>query len=251
MDGKVQKKFFYISLFIFFILYVPTVYGSDSNMNEKTIQVAIYNGPGAIDNCVKRTEATIKTYVSNHPGVNINVRKISGVKSMNDLDGVDVLLMPGGTHGYTYFDYADGNVIREFVASGHGYVGICAGAYAGAKQVDGRYNSYGVAPYINCIAVYHEGLTKLTITPEGRNVLGISSGEYTMDHENGPAMYINSQGATSLAEYNGIDGDGYKGYIAVALDSYYSGKTVLFGPHPESDNPRYPDMLGNAIKYVS
>ncbi|MDR3223451.1 MAG: hypothetical protein LBT66_06975 [Methanobrevibacter sp.] len=214
-------------------------------------QVAIYNGPGSIANCVNRAEATIQEYNINHPESKINIKKISHVNTMDDLTGVDVLLMPGGTHGYIYFDYVNGNIVRVFVSSGHGYIGICAGAYAGAKHVDGNYDAYSVAPHINCVAVYHEGLTKINVNSDGSNVLGIPAGEYTIDHENGPAMYSNSQGATSLATYNGIQGVGQSGKMSIALDTYGDGKTILFGPHPEADNPRYSNMLGNAIRYVS
>ncbi|MDR2830387.1 MAG: hypothetical protein LBB45_05035 [Methanobrevibacter sp.] len=244
------KKVILLSILLMFVC-ISSIYGAEINGNEKTIQMAIYDGPGSIENCVNRAESTIRTYGSNHSDVNINIKKISEIKTMNDLDDVDVLLMPGGTHGYIYFDYADGNVIREFVSSGHGYIGICAGSYAGCKKVDGNYDAYGVAPHVNCIAVYHEGLTKVNMAPEGENVLGMSAGEYIMDHENGPAMYSSSQGAISLATYNGIAGVGYSGKMSMVLDNYGSGKTILFGPHPESDNPKYPDMLGNAVKYVS
>ncbi|MDR3222481.1 MAG: hypothetical protein LBT66_01915 [Methanobrevibacter sp.] len=242
----------YILLFFLLVFIVPTIYGADINTHaeKKTIQIAIYNGAGSIENCVIRVESTIQTYNANHLETQINVKRVDHINTADDLSGVDVLLMPGGTHGYLYLDNTDGDIVREFVRSGHGYIGICAGAYAGAKEVDDNYNGYGVAPHINCIPVYHEGLTNINISSEGSNILGIPAGEYTVDHENGPAMYSNSYGATSLATYDGIDEVGHSGRMSIVLDTYGTGKTILFGPHPEADNPRYPDMLGNAIKYV-
>ncbi|MDR1818936.1 MAG: hypothetical protein LBR15_01630 [Methanobrevibacter sp.] len=219
--------------------------------SELPIQVAIFNGSGALPSCVSRTESTIQAYVNNNPGVTINTKRIDHIDNIDDLSGVDILIMPGGTHGYTYLDNTNNSAVREFVKSGHGYIGICAGAYAGANQVDDRYKSYGVAPHINCIAAYHEGLTKLTMTSEGNRILGMPNSEYVMDHENGPVMYSNSVGAVSLATYNGIEGIGHSGSIAIAFDEYYNGKTILFGPHPESDDPNYPSMLGNAIKFIA
>lgn len=38
------------------------------------------------------------------------------------------------------------NSHQNFVAGGGAYLGICAGAYAGAAGVDGMYDSWGVAP---------------------------------------------------------------------------------------------------------
>jgi glutamine amidotransferase-like uncharacterized protein len=245
-NGIMNRKvllFFFTAFLLMSVFIIQSVEG-------KQINVVIYNGPGSIFNCVNNVESTINVYNSNHADNQINVLKRSSIKNINDLNDVDVLLMPGGTHGYIYFNYADGNVIRQFVSSGHGYIGICAGAYAGAYQVDDYYVTYGVAPHINCKSVYHEGLTRLTVTPEGSEVLGVSPGEYIIDHENGPVMYFNSQGAVSVATYDDISRVGYRGWTGIALDTYGSGKTILYGPHPESET-RYPEMLGNSIKYVS
>lgn len=56
--------------------------------------------------------------------------------------------MPGGDGGYYFLNSGSisGTAIKNFVAGGGAYLGICAGAYAGAAGVDGMYDSWGVAP---------------------------------------------------------------------------------------------------------
>ncbi len=50
-----------------------------------------------------------------------------------------LLAMPGGNSGKTYINSVSisSSAIRNFVSSGHGFLGICAGAYAGSAYVDG------------------------------------------------------------------------------------------------------------------
>jgi glutamine amidotransferase-like uncharacterized protein len=242
-NENIVRKILLFSFIAFLLMSVSTIHGADINL-------AVYNGIGSIPNCVNNVESIINTYNNNHPDINIHVSKISGIKSLEDLNGINVLLFPGGTHGYTYFDHVNGDIIRSWVNSGHGYVGICAGAYAGVHQVDDNYISYNVAPHVNAKAVYHEGLVTMNMTLDGANILGVSPGKYDMVHANGPVMYANSEGSTTIATYDTILGVGYNNWSGIIFDTYGSGKTILFGPHPESQ-PGYPDMLGNAIKYVS
>lgn len=222
-------------------------------VGPKIIKLGLVTGSNAIANCVRRTKDTISAYNNNHPEVNIQVTEIPYVNTIADLNNIDVILLPGGSHGRDYFTYINGNVIREFVSSGHGYIGICAGAYAGVAYVDGNYAAYNVAPHINAKSVYHEGIVTTSLTDNGRGVFNMEGNEYNIDHENGPAMYkiTNDNPGIALATYNSIPGYNYNGYISVAYDFYGNGRTILFGPHPEADNPRYPDMLGNSIRNIS
>ena len=139
--------------------------------------------------------------------------------------------MPGGTSGLTYIKYVDGNAIKKFVASGHGYRGICAGAYSGSKNVQGMYNGWGLAPHVYCKHVPPEG-TLLVKTGSGLSGLLGSSQTIKLAHYNGPAMYTSGGNVVTFATY--ADGStGYNGYKAIVGDYYENGRTILSGPDPE------------------
>jgi glutamine amidotransferase-like uncharacterized protein len=154
--------------------------------------------------------------------------------------------MPGGSSGKTYINYVSGSVIRNFVSTGHGYLGICAGAYAGSQYVDGLYQGWGVAPNVRAKAVSYTGTLPVTYTSSGSQLLG-SSGTITLHHYNGAAMYGN--GITYFACY-ADSSTGYYGYGAIVGDTYGSGRSVLSGPHPELA-PQNPTLLAKMIIWAA
>ena len=156
--------------------------------------------------------------------------------------------MPGGTSGKNYINAVSSSAIRKFVKNGHGYLGICAGAYSGSRNVDGMYRAWGVAPHVYCKHPYHEGNLKVKILNPGSKLFG-SGGTVTMAHYNGPAMYVKGGKAVTFAVYadNHI---GYKNYGAIVGDSYYKGRSILSGPHPELD-PQHPSILARLVAWTA
>jgi len=160
------------------------------------------------------------------------------------LTGYDVLAMPGGSGGYYYLNSGSisGSAIKNFVANGGGYLGICAGAYSAAARTDGYYNGWGIAPHVYAKAVSYIGDLPIQITSAGSQVLG-TSGTTSIYHCNGAAMYVSGK-AVTFATYSDSK-TGYKGYAAIVGDYYGNGRTVLCGPHPElsSNVPTYVSKL--------
>lgn len=199
----------------------------------KTIKVLIYNGIEASTNCVNGIIRALD-YANNNnviAGV-IFSYATSTVINTATLTGFDVLAMPGGSGGSYYLNSnkISGSAIRNFVASGKGYIGICAGAYSAASHTDYYYDGWGIAPNVRCKAVNYEGGLTLKITSAGEQVLG-QNGTKTLAHYNGPAMYVNGN-AVTFANY-ADSSTGYKGYAAIVGDYYGKGRSVLVGPHPE------------------
>jgi glutamine amidotransferase-like uncharacterized protein len=217
-----------------------------------TIKVLIYSGVYAISSCVNGIKTALDYANANSlvPGVTFTYATSTVINSAV-LSSYDVLAMPGGSSGRSYINSGSisSSAIKNFVANGGGYLGICAGAYAGSYYVDGMYYGWGVAPHVKCKAVNYVGNSPLTFTTAGQELLGYSS--LTLTHFNGPAMYV-SGSAVTFATY--ADGStGYKNYAAIVGDYYGSGRTVLVGPHPELSSfaPQYPDIVAKLITWAA
>jgi glutamine amidotransferase-like uncharacterized protein len=211
--------------------------------STKNIRVLIYSGTGSASDCVNGIKTALTSANNNNlvPGYRFTYAT-SGTITTSLLSNYDLLAMPGGDSGLKYIQSISGSVIRNFVSTGHGYLGICAGAYAGSQYVDGLYPGWGVAPDVRCKAVSYEGTLPVTYTSSGSQLLG-SSGTITLHHYNGAAMYGN--GITYFACY-ADSSTGYKGYGAIVGDTYGSGRSVLSGPHPEL-TPQNPFLLAKLI----
>jgi len=211
---------------------------SVSTTHTKTIKVLIYSGIGAINSCVSGVYNGLHSANTQNlvPGYAFSVKTTKTISS-STLSGFDVLVMPGGTSGIDYIKYVDGNAIKNFVASGHGYLGICAGAYSGSEYVEGMYSGWGLAPHVYCKHVTHEGTLLVTTSNTVSSLLG-SSKTIQLAHYNGPAMYTSGGNVVTFATY-ADSSTGYKGYKAIVGDYYGNGRTVLSGPHPELQPTNY------------
>lgn len=217
--------------------------------SRKVIKVVIYNGRGSISSCVWGVKTGFHTANTKHL-LNGYYFSYSTTKIINYsiLSHYNVLVMPGGTSGKNYINAVSSSAIRKFVRTGHGYLGICAGAYSGSRNVDGMYRAWGVAPHVYCKHPYHEGNIKVKILYPGSKLFG-SGGTVTMAHYNGPAMYVKGGKAVTFAVYadNHI---GYKNYGAIVGDYYYNGRSILSGPHPELD-PQHPSILARLVAWTA
>ena len=232
-----------------------------------TVNVLIYDGEGVIPGSVDGIKDCLD-YVNNEnldSDVHFNYSTTEEINSQT-LSGYDVLIMPGGL-GITYINNPEinGENLKNFVKNGNGYVGICAGAYAASKHVDGDYDGWGIAPNINSKSVDYVGNLPVSITSNGENSLNLqnssnfvgqktsgffsSQDSVTMYHWNGPAMYKTDGSNDSLAVYAANE-TGYQNYAAIATDIYGSGRVVLSGPHPEL-SPTKPEMLARMILWAA
>ena len=216
---------------------------------RKVIKVLIYNGNGAITSCVTGVKTGLNNANNNFlvQGYRFTYATTRTINSAV-LSGYDVLVMPGGSSGKNYINTISGSAIKKFVANGHGYLGICAGAYSGSKYVSGMYSGWGVAPHVYCKHITHEGNLNVSILQSGSKLFG-STGTVTLAHYNGPVMYAYGGSIVTFATYtdNHI---GYKGYGAIVGDYYVKGRAVLSGPHPELD-PQNPSILSKLIAWAA
>jgi glutamine amidotransferase-like uncharacterized protein len=246
----------FFSIFIIIVL----IYGMgnllaqnspDSGTNNTTntvTKVLIYNGNGVMDSSVDGIEDCLND--SNNQNISANNKfqySTTTVINSDTLSGYDVLIMPGGeATDYIDSDDIDSQSLKQFVQSGKGYIGICAGAYAGSNYVNGEYSGWGLAPDVTTYTEDYEGLLQISRTDFGSKILNSSLTSIHM--QNGPAMSTNSSQIimATFADNN----TGYQNYAAIIGDTYGSGRVILSGPHPEM-NPENPQLLTNMVLWVS
>lgn len=227
-----------------------TTYSEGEVTNNTTIKVLIYNGAYSIASCVNGIKTALASANNNYlvPGYNFTYSTTTVINTAT-LSGYDLLAMPGGSSGYDYINSnsISSSAIKNFVSNGHGYLGICAGAYSGTKAVDGYYTAWGLAD-VRSTHPNHEGLLNLTLTPTGQELLRYTS-TLIMAHYNGPAFYASGGDIITFATYadNTINS---QGMAAIIGDYYGEGRTVLSGPHPELD-PQFPDIVAKLILWAA
>jgi glutamine amidotransferase-like uncharacterized protein len=142
--------------------------------------------------------------------------------------------------------------IREFVAGGGGYIGICAGAYMAARNVEVP----GHPPGLEIIEIINErkagqGIRTITIAQPEHPVVKGYMGEVDIWYQNGPMMKA-GEGVETLAVYE-------EGGAAIVCATYGHGRVIIFSPHPEGSLESGVDpeeagtlkLLENAIAFAS
>lgn len=195
----------------------------------------------------------------------------------------NVFAMPGGAMHFWAFGTDDERAkaiqnIREFVAHGGGYVGVCAGAseslalspYPYLELVDAAYHSewftyddpsQGDWDWRQLIGPVYLDVT----APEHPVMFGYGpkakrpgyGPRTTMYYYGGPAMWDIGDSVTVLARYGGPvtqrTTEKVKdiwGSAASVTQNHGDGKVVIFGPHPEWPGPAG-RMYAQALYYVS
>lgn len=106
-------------------------------MPDKVNNIWIYNDEGVSELSMK---SAFTTFQSKLPAHNMTtVRLISSADILNGkLIGRGILVMPGGADmPYCHkLNGAGNDIIRQFVARGNIYIGICAGGYYGAQTIE-------------------------------------------------------------------------------------------------------------------
>lgn len=195
------------------------------------------------------------------------------------LNEANVFVMPGGAVHFWSFPWGDplawglGN-ITEFVKSGGGYIGVCAGTVEALSTT-----GYGELQFVN--ATMYDGVRQdmyardwkilqgpLYINVEqpnnpvmfGYGPEAVRPGygpQTTIYYLGGPAMHDVGANATVLATYAApvtqeamSSVSNQWGAAAVIGADYYDGKIVLFGPHPEYPGP-CARLYAQALYYVA
>jgi glutamine amidotransferase-like uncharacterized protein len=150
-----------------------------------------------------------------------------------------LLIMPGGADLYFCEKLnGEGNQrIRDFVANGGSYLGICAGAYYGCAELDWAcgeiagerelafYSGKATGPVYNWIenaeSVYSGSWIKAV-------EMETDNGAFLTQYNGGPVFNINDE-STILARYNGLKDQP----PAIIAGDFGKGRYILSSPHIE------------------
>ncbi len=207
--------------------------------SEAGIRIALYNGPGTGGRGPRML--TEKFDHSQAASITeVGPEEIAG----GILTNYDVIIFAGGSGSKQAeaLTEAGRNQIRQFVATGGGYVGICAGAYlatSGYSWSLGLINARTVSPKWR----RGQGDVKFEMTDSGRSVFGALSGTNEVHYANGPI--ISPAGKTELPKYdvlayyrselaeNGSPAGVMMNSPAIFSSQYQKGQVICISPHPE------------------
>ena len=152
------------------------------------VRVGVFQGNGGAQTCIWETIASIQL------DPDMTVRTITtGDIANGALSDLDVIIIPGGEGATQYMNLGEENMerIRNFIRSGKGAVGICAGAYLftdtpgyacmhinGGKAIDIEHDNRG------------HGISAFSLTAEGKKLfpeLAKRDKSYVMYYE-GPVL---------------------------------------------------------------
>jgi glutamine amidotransferase-like uncharacterized protein len=224
--------------------------------DEKVLQVAVYQGPGA-----SKSRQTVIEVLSTAPHVKVRSVSPDDIRA-GELMGCDVLIQPGGSgSGQGKALGEEGRrKVREFVEGGGGYVGVCAGAYLAtcnydwslgildAKVVDSQHWARGF------------GTVDISLTSFGRELLGAKENQIQIYYHQGPLLA--PAGKAEVPDYdglakfeseiakNGAPKGVMPGCTAIAAGTYEKGRVLCFSPHPERTEGRQ-QLLVRAVEWAA
>ncbi|MBO4648860.1 MAG: hypothetical protein J5806_11975 [Lentisphaeria bacterium] len=158
------------------------------------------------------------------------------------LKGLDLLVVPGGSSGKQYESMQETGVqaVRDYVAGGGAYFGICAGFHCTLN----RPKRIGLLPYTFVQEqVGSRAVVTVDISKKGAQLLDIRPGAYSVVYSHGPisrpceqpgtgwgevlAVYKNSISSAKRPKAN------FAGYPAMLHGQYGKGKVIATSFHPE------------------
>ena len=178
------------------------------------------------------------------------------------LDGLDLLVMPGG-NSMTEFDSLGTNGVermKAFVRNGGGYVGTCAGC---CLLMDGPKKRARMMPWNSSGSEGHTMFPTINLNAKGAKALGLKEGPHVMRYHGGPFLQptTNVIADAHMEIWGTFDAEAtFKGRInpkkkmygsgAVVGGTYGKGRVFVTSAHPEYFNGTL-YIIEAALKYVT
>ena len=178
------------------------------------------------------------------------------------LDGLDLLVMPGG-NSITEFQSLGTNGVermKAFVRNGGGYVGTCAGC---CLLMDGPKKRARMMPWNSSGSEGHTMFPTINLNAKGAKALGLKEGPHVMRYHGGPFLQptTNVIADAHMEIWGTFDAEAtFKGRInqkkkmygsgAVVGGTYGKGRVFVTSAHPEYFNGTL-YIIEAALKYVT
>ena len=222
---------------------------ADQPTQEPTIRMAVYGDKGAPGHC------HFPALLKNVPDIQVEV--INGQQIRDGiLNKFDLILLPGGSGKGQGNSMGPEGVekLKEFVASGKGFIGICAGAYFPMQQ--GFMNAKTKDPR------WRRGKAFLQIefSEAGLNIFGEKyRGLQEVKYANGPIMNVNISTNLPAVEVlawfrTQVAAEGTPEGIqvnspAIVMTTYGKGTMLVVSPHPEQ-TPGLRNLIEKMVRFV-
>ena len=234
----------------FVLLWIPSL-GLSAADEVKKIRVAQYDDKG----CGDEEKMFLPKIFAQDPS--IEHVYVTGEQVRNGiLDKFDVFILPGGSGSGQGRSLGPDGVakVKEFVRSGKGLFGICAGCYFPLQQ-----------DFCNatCADAWERGVAtlKIELSDKGKEIFGKEfTGELDIIYMNGPTLTLNVLPDLPKCEplawfrsevsQNGVPEGEQINTPAIILTTYGKGKILTSSPHPER-TPKLQSFVLKAVHYLA
>jgi len=249
------------SVLLFLILIGPLVAraatSEDTAASSTPIHVALYADQGA----AKQGSKHVKRCLATEHGFTYELVSARQIRD-GALDQFDVVIHPGGSGSKQAEALGDEGreKVRNFVAAGNGFVGICAGAYLASAEYPWSLNFVDAKVLDRKHWARGTGNVDLRLSPAARKFFGIDDELVTIYYGQGPLLSPAANDAIvdyePLALYetevakNGAPTGVMKGTTAIARAPFGKGRVVAISPHPEK-TPGRDEVLQRVIRWTA
>lgn len=206
---------------------------------DTQIKVILYGDKGSTGKGIPR----VTELLGKDPRFNLVKLNAEQLRTQDWSDAKAIIFTGGSGSGQSKTIGPEGvKKVHDFVESGGGYIGICAGAYLACEGF-----SWGLkvldAKTVSSKWKRGEGTVKLEFTPKGQEILGFKPGEHDIRYANGPIYCAANIEAipdyeplalfrTELAE-NGSPKGVMVNAPAMVAAQFGKGRVLCSSPHPE------------------
>ncbi len=220
------------------------------------IEVAVYKGAGTSDSREKLIKVLAK-----QPSLKVRDVTVDDIRA-GKLKQCQVLIQPGGGGGVQGRALGEEGrqQIREFVKSGGGYVGVCAGAYLATCDYDWSLNILDAKVVDRKHWNRGFGTVEINLSPRGQEFFGVDHERLSIYYHQGPLLApadnpdvpdfdILAKFETEIAK-NGASTGVMRGCTAIASGVFHKGRVLCISPHPELTDGQE-QLLVRAIQWAA
>ncbi len=207
-----------------------------NKLQNTSLTAGIYAGYGAYEESYMKLSSLLTSM-----GFNTQFLIPENFTNLYDLFKFDIIVFPGGRadHMIMALSREQINNIREYVAEGGSYMGVCAGAYFASNYTIWNGVKYGeVSGYIldlyygDAVGPIKEignyNLNNAYNPPHPTNITWYNGEKFNVTYWGGP-YFTPVDNVKVLAMYDKVQKP------AAIKFNYHSGRVILFGFHPELD----------------
>ena len=223
---------------------------------DATIQVAVYQGAGTSDSRVKLIKV-----LTNQPAFQVRDMTVEDIRA-GKLKDFQVLIHPGGSGGGQGKALGEEGrqQIREFVKSGGGFVGVCAGAYLATCDYDWSLNILDAKVIDRKHWNRGFGTVEISLSPHGREFFSTDRERLSIYYHQGPLLAPANN--PDIADYddlakfeteiakNGAPTGVMPGCTAIASGLFHKGRVLCISPHPELTDGEE-QLLVRAVRWTA